>query len=99
MARIGFLVILGLTRVSAFVVTHRSTQRPVALFATKKKSPKVVAGKGFSNAEKKGEPDRVPKDGSVPCGCGSGSSYEACCGVFHSGAAVATDAEQILRSR
>jgi hypothetical protein len=97
MARIGFLVILGLTKVSAFAVT-RSTQRPVALSATKKSSPKV-AGKGFSNVEKKSDPDRVPKDGSVPCGCGSGSSYEACCSVFHSGTAVATDAEQILRSR
>jgi len=90
------LLTLGLPWAGAFLVSQRSLGRqPVALLATKK-----PAGKGFSSAPKKtGEPDRVPKDGSFNCGCGSGNSYEVCCGVFHSGAAVATEAEQILRSR
>jgi hypothetical protein len=89
------LFILGLPWAGAFLVTQRSLIRqPVTLLATKK-----PAGKGFSSAPKKGEPDRVPKDGSFECGCGSGNSYDACCGAFHSGSAVATEAEQILRSR
>lgn len=32
------------------------------------------------------------------CPCGSGKAYDACCGLFHAGAA-APDAEALMRSR
>ncbi|WP_341674935.1 YchJ family metal-binding protein [Niveibacterium sp. SC-1] len=35
---------------------------------------------------------------SPPCPCGSGKSYPACCGRFHSGT-PAPDAEALMRSR
>ncbi|WP_120496423.1 YchJ family protein [Kiloniella sp. EL199] len=33
------------------------------------------------------------------CPCGSGGTYSACCGYFHSGLAIAETAEQLMRSR
>ncbi len=33
------------------------------------------------------------------CPCGSGETYPACCGRFHSGAAVAATAQLLMRSR
>ena len=33
------------------------------------------------------------------CYCGSGKSYEACCGRLHSGAEIAASAEALMRSR
>ncbi|WP_298830506.1 YchJ family metal-binding protein [uncultured Piscinibacter sp.] len=38
---------------------------------------------------------------SVPCPCGSGLPYDACCGRFHEGALhlQAPDAERLMRSR
>jgi SEC-C motif-containing protein len=33
------------------------------------------------------------------CPCGSGATYDGCCGVLHSGAAAAATAEQLMRSR
>lgn len=33
------------------------------------------------------------------CPCGSGDTYDACCGRFHSGAGVAATAQLLLRSR
>lgn len=35
----------------------------------------------------------------TPCPCGSNKSYEACCGIFHSGEATAPTAEALMRSR
>jgi SEC-C motif-containing protein len=34
-----------------------------------------------------------------PCPCGSGTSYDACCGRLHRGAAQAETAEELMRSR
>jgi SEC-C motif-containing protein len=34
-----------------------------------------------------------------PCPCGSGTSYDACCGRLHRGASAAETAEQLMRSR
>lgn len=34
-----------------------------------------------------------------PCPCGTGGTYDACCGPLHRGAAQATTAEQLMRSR
>ncbi len=34
-----------------------------------------------------------------PCPCGTGEVYDACCGRLHRGAAQATTAEQLMRSR
>ncbi|MDZ8118813.1 YchJ family protein [Pontiella agarivorans] len=36
---------------------------------------------------------------SERCPCGSGESYDACCGRFISGAEIAQTAEQLMRSR
>ena len=36
---------------------------------------------------------------SDPCFCGNPVGYPACCGRFHSGAAVAPDAQSLMRSR
>ena len=33
------------------------------------------------------------------CPCGSGTSYDACCGRLHRGAAQAATAEELMRSR
>jgi SEC-C motif-containing protein len=33
------------------------------------------------------------------CPCGSGQTYGACCGLFHSGAATAPTAQALMRSR
>lgn len=33
------------------------------------------------------------------CPCGSGTSYDACCGRLHRGAAAAATAEELMRSR
>jgi SEC-C motif-containing protein len=33
------------------------------------------------------------------CPCGSGTSYDACCGRLHRGAALAVTAEELMRSR
>ena len=33
------------------------------------------------------------------CPCGTGASYEACCGALHAGARQAETAEQLMRSR
>jgi SEC-C motif domain protein len=33
------------------------------------------------------------------CPCGSGTSYDACCGRLHRGAAQAVSAEELMRSR
>ncbi|MDN5896913.1 MAG: hypothetical protein L0H93_23185, partial [Nocardioides sp.] len=33
------------------------------------------------------------------CPCGSGSSYDACCGRFHRGAELAATAHELMRSR
>jgi SEC-C motif-containing protein len=35
----------------------------------------------------------------VPCPCGSGTAYDACCGRLHRGAAQAETAEELMRSR
>ena len=34
-----------------------------------------------------------------PCPCGASPSYDACCGRLHRGAAQATTAEELMRSR
>jgi SEC-C motif-containing protein len=34
-----------------------------------------------------------------PCPCGSGTTYDACCGRLHRGAAQAGSAEELMRSR
>jgi SEC-C motif-containing protein len=34
-----------------------------------------------------------------PCPCGSGTSYDACCGRLHRGAEQARTAEELMRSR
>ena len=34
-----------------------------------------------------------------PCPCGSGQTYDACCGRLHRGAAQAGDPEELMRSR
>lgn len=34
-----------------------------------------------------------------PCPCGSGTTYDACCGRLHRGAARAATAEELMRSR
>ncbi|MFB9909483.1 YchJ family protein [Allokutzneria oryzae] len=36
---------------------------------------------------------------STTCPCGLDKSYEQCCGALHSGAAAASTAEQLMRSR
>ncbi|MBZ5739796.1 YchJ family protein [Nocardioides mangrovi] len=33
------------------------------------------------------------------CPCGSGATYDACCGRLHRGAALASSAEELMRSR
>jgi SEC-C motif-containing protein len=38
-------------------------------------------------------------DPAVPCPCGSGRAYGACCGPLHAGKAQADSAEQLMRSR
>lgn len=35
----------------------------------------------------------------MECPCGSGATYDACCGRLHRGAARATTAEELMRSR
>lgn len=35
----------------------------------------------------------------IPCPCGSGNNYDACCGPFLGGRAQAQTAEQMMRSR
>ena len=35
----------------------------------------------------------------TPCPCGQSSDYAQCCGSLHAGTAVATTAEQLMRSR
>jgi SEC-C motif domain protein len=35
----------------------------------------------------------------LPCPCGSGTSYDGCCGRLHRGAAAAETAEELMRSR
>lgn len=37
--------------------------------------------------------------GQAACPCGSGTSYDACCGRLHRGAAAAVTAEELMRSR
>jgi len=37
--------------------------------------------------------------GSLPCPCGSGASYDECCGPLHRGETAAETAEQLMRSR
>ncbi|QWF21377.1 SEC-C domain-containing protein [Nocardioides sp. LMS-CY] len=34
-----------------------------------------------------------------PCPCGSGATYDACCGRMHRGAVAAATAEELMRSR
>ena len=34
-----------------------------------------------------------------PCPCGSGATYDACCGRLHRGAGPAATAEELMRSR
>jgi SEC-C motif domain protein len=34
-----------------------------------------------------------------PCPCGSGTTYDSCCGRLHRGAAQAASAEELMRSR
>ena len=36
---------------------------------------------------------------TAPCPCGTGQPYASCCGPFHTGAAQAPTAEQLMRSR
>ncbi len=36
---------------------------------------------------------------STPCPCGSGASYDGCCGALHRGERVASTAEELMRSR
>ncbi|RZU11765.1 YchJ family protein [Streptomyces sp. BK239] len=45
-----------------------------------------------------GRPAR-PAPAAAVCPCGLPEVYEACCGRFHSGAAVAPTAEALMRSR
>lgn len=40
-----------------------------------------------------------PASGPSGCPCGLPESYDACCGRFHRGAAVAPTAERLMRSR
>jgi len=40
-----------------------------------------------------------PSDSKLPCPCGSGSLYKACCGPFISGQAKPATAEALMRSR
>ena len=75
----------------------RSSSSLYAKKAAKKKAP-TAGGKGFSASTAKAEVNRLPKEESDPCGCGSGSSYADCCSKFHNGAPRET-AEQVLRSR
>lgn len=35
----------------------------------------------------------------MPCPCGSGATYDACCGRLHRGAGPARTAEELMRSR
>ena len=35
----------------------------------------------------------------IPCPCGTGTAYDACCGRLHRGAAQARTAEELMRSR
>lgn len=35
----------------------------------------------------------------MTCACGSGKSFEACCGLYLSGASIAPNAEALMRSR
>ena len=37
--------------------------------------------------------------GALRCPCGSGDTYDACCGRFHSGEAVPATAQLLMRSR
>lgn len=37
--------------------------------------------------------------GALPCPCGSGATYDGCCGPLHRGEALAQTAEQLMRSR
>lgn len=36
---------------------------------------------------------------SIPCPCGQSADYARCCGPLHAGTALATTAEQLMRSR
>lgn len=36
---------------------------------------------------------------SIPCPCGQSADYARCCGPLHAGMALATTAEQLMRSR
>lgn len=38
-------------------------------------------------------------ESSMKCPCGSNKQYSACCGLFHSGQAQASTAEELMRSR
>ncbi|HEY9565771.1 MAG TPA: YchJ family metal-binding protein [Nocardioides sp.] len=37
--------------------------------------------------------------GAAECPCGSGTTYDACCGWFHRGAKAAPTAQELMRSR
>lgn len=41
----------------------------------------------------------MPPASSLPCPCGSGLPYAACCGPRHDGSRPAADAEALMRSR
>ena len=42
---------------------------------------------------------RIQQRLQQPCPCGSGTTYDACCGLLHRGAAQAQTAEELMRSR
>lgn len=41
----------------------------------------------------------MPLDLQRPCPCGTGTTYDGCCGRLHRGAALAATAEELMRSR
>lgn len=73
-----------------------------------KKKPAAASGGGFGAAKPPPPtldevcasfPQRVPKDTSVECPCGSGETYDACCRPYHVGEKLAETAEICLRAR
>mmetsp|Transcript_69869 Transcript_69869/g.131486 ORF Transcript_69869/g.131486 Transcript_69869/m.131486 type:complete len:494 (-) Transcript_69869:243-1724(-) len=86
-------------------VSNRQRWRAItALSAKTSKNPKKKApagkSKGFGAAAANSkDPNRVPKDGSVACGCGSSFPYDSCCKRFHTGVEREPSAEEVLRAR
>ncbi|KAG5189515.1 hypothetical protein JKP88DRAFT_233093 [Tribonema minus] len=59
-----------------------------------------MATKGFGAPQQPKKPrDKVPKDASTACVCGSGKAYQDCCRHYHDGTRFAPDPVALLRSR